>query len=198
MKTTAEKTRDRLAKHLAWHPNSRDCLQCDAARLVASLPDTESGPVERPVLEDMLATAERAANELDTVIAHLDTENGATIRDALRSVAVTTDSGALTAILARAACGPDTAETALTKATERLDRIRVLHAQLVDEHHNSRSWLERLAVSNFRADVIRRLAQAWHGRLPTDPYKPLHHDNWRPPPPEDGDSNRSYAERRSG
>jgi hypothetical protein len=168
--TTAQETRERLAKHLAWHPNSGDCLQCAAARLAETLPEALPASVERPVLDDLLDVAERAAKELDDVIAHLDGEHGATIRDALNSIAVTTDSGALTAILARAACAPDAAEAALDTATKRLDRFRILHIQLVDEHRNQ--W-GPLKLMNCRADMIRRLAQAWHGHLPADPYAPL-------------------------
>ncbi|MCP9947189.1 hypothetical protein [Actinomadura madurae] len=176
MTSTQDKTRERLAKHLAWHPNSGDCLQCAAARLAETFPGTVPTHAERPVLEDMLDVAERAAKELDAVIDHLDGEHGATLRDALNSVAVSTSSGALTAILARAACGPDQAEAALGKARKRLDRIRILHLQLVDEHRTNPSVLERLGVSNLRADIIRRLAQAWRGHLPADPYAPLTHD----------------------
>lgn len=172
MRPTAEETRDRLAKHLAWHPNSGDCLQCAAARLAETIPDAMPAAVERPVLDDLLDVAERAAKELDDVIAHLDGEHGATLRDALNSVAVTTGSGALTAILARAACNPDTAEAALDQATRRLNRIRVLHIQLVEEHRER--WQPLKAMAS-RPNMIRRLAQAWHGHLPTDPHKPLHH-----------------------
>ncbi|MFE9099914.1 hypothetical protein [Actinomadura geliboluensis] len=173
----AARTRDRLAKHLRYCPRrlAEECLQCEAARLVASLPDPEAEavPVARPVLEDMLARAERAAGEMDEVIAHCDAQEGAAMRDALRSVAVTTGSGALTAILARAACDPDPAEAALTRATEQLDRFRVLHIQLVDEHHSTPSFLHRLGQANRRADIIRRLAQAWHGHPVADPFAPL-------------------------
>lgn len=175
MTTTAQaRTRRRLAVHLRNCPRA-GCLTCDAARLIETLPDSEAAEDTRPVLEDMLATAERAAREMDEVIAHLDSQDGATIRDALKSIAVTTDSGALTAILARSACGPDTAEAALGEARERLDRIRRLHIQLVDEHQNNPSLLERLSLSNLRADIIRRLAQAWLGHLPANPYSPLNH-----------------------
>ncbi|NEA21552.1 hypothetical protein [Actinomadura bangladeshensis] len=178
MTTTAEaRTRDRLAKHLRYCPlkAGSGCLQCAAARLVESLPAAEPAADVRPVLEDMLATVERAAGELDEVIAHLGSADGAAMRDALNSLAVTSPSGALTAILARAACTPDQPEAALTRATERLDRVRVLHARLVDEHHNDRSWLTRLGVTNARADIIRRLAQAWHGGFTSNPFQPLNH-----------------------
>ncbi|WP_141576191.1 hypothetical protein [Actinomadura sp. WMMA1423] len=171
---TVQETRARLARHLAWHPNSGDCLQCAAARLAETFPDTLPESVDRPALDDLLDVAERAAKELDDVIDHLDGEHGATLRDALNSIAVTTDSGALTAILARAACGPDPAEAALDAATRRLDRIRVLHIQLVDEHSNQ--W-GPLRLVNCRADMIRRLAQAWHGHLPADPHAPLTRDH---------------------
>ncbi|TDD37825.1 hypothetical protein E1287_07125 [Actinomadura sp. KC06] len=178
-RATAEETRARLAKHLVWHPNSGDCLQCAAARLIVSLPDAGAAAVraQRPVLDDMLATAERAAKEMDQVIAHLDGEHGTSMRDALNSIAVTTDSGALTAILAQAACSPDTAETALAGARRRLNRIRVMHAHLVAEHRNDKSFLGRLTRANDRAGLIRRVAQAWHGRLPDDPFAPLNHDH---------------------
>ncbi|MEU4825136.1 hypothetical protein AB0H37_24960 [Actinomadura sp. NPDC023710] len=106
----------------------------------------------------------------------LDGEHGDTLRDALSSVAVTTDFGALTAILARAACNPDetSLDTALDTATRRLDRFRVLHARLVTEHVD-RSLLDRLTRANRRASMIRDLSQAWHGRFPEDPYAPLNH-----------------------
>ena len=174
---TAQETRERLAKHLAWHPNSGDCLQCAAARLAETFPDSVPASVERPVLDGLLDIAERAAKELDDVITHLDGEHGDTLRDALSSVAVTTDSGALTAILARAACNPDQTalDTALDTATRRLDRFRVLHARLVTEHVDDPSLLDRLTRANRRAAMIRDLSQAWHGRLPEDPYAPLNH-----------------------